>query len=153
MVGKKLKNREKQKSENEEKGQDLKDQLVRALADYDNLRKRVEVEKEVWTKVIGARVIAKFLPILDNLESAQIHLKDQGLAISISEFKKALNEEGLEEIKPEIGSIFDEKIMEVIEVVEGEYKNTIAELILSGWKYVDDTIVRHAKVKVFGVNN
>lgn len=126
----------------------LKNQLARALADYDNLIKRVERERQDIEKLVSLRLVLKLLTVLDGLESAQIHLKDAGLAISIAEFKKILSEEGLTEIKPEIGSKFDENTMEAIEVIKGSSDNNIAEVALTGWKYNDGTVVRHAKVKV-----
>lgn len=126
----------------------VKAMLARALADYDNLAKRVEREREAFGKIASVGVVVKLLPVLDNLESAQMHLKDPGLAISIQEFKKVLSEEGLTEIRPEIGSKFDEKEMEAIEVVKGASDNVISEISLVGWKFEDGTVVRHAKVKV-----
>lgn len=127
----------------------LKAQLARTLADYDNMRKRVEMEKESLGKILTTNIILKLLPVLDNLESANNHLKDAGLAISIVEFKNVLKDEGLTEIKPEIGSNFNEEEMEAIEIVKGEVDNTVSEVVLTGWKYLDNTIIRHAKVKVF----
>ena len=126
----------------------MKGMLARALADYDNLSKRVDRERSDFGKMASVGVIVKLLPILDNLESAQVHLKDQGLAISIGEFKRVLSEEGLNEICPKVGDAFDEQLMEAIEVVSGSSDNTVAETVLTGWKFSDDTVVRHAKVKV-----
>lgn len=122
--------------------------LARALADYDNLSKRVDREKQDLGKIASIGVIIRLLPVLDNLESAQDHLQDQGLAISIGEFKKVLKEEGLTEIRPSVGDGFDENSMEAIEVVSGSSDNIISELVLTGWKFDDGTVVRHAKVKV-----
>lgn len=126
----------------------LKGQLARALADYDNLVKRIERERNEVKKLISLSLILKLLIVLDGLENAQEHLKDQGLAISIIEFKKVLSEEGLTEIRPEIGSKFDENTMEAIEVVDGESNNMISSIALVGYKFSDGTVVRHAKVIV-----
>ena len=126
----------------------VKGMLARTLADYDNLGKRVDRERADLGKIASIGIVARLLPIIDNLESAQVHLKDQGLAISILEFKKVLDEVGFSEIKPNAGETFDENLMEAIEVVPGESNNTIAEVILVGWKYEDGSVVRHAKVKV-----
>jgi molecular chaperone GrpE len=126
----------------------VKGMLARALADYDNLNKRVDRERADLGKIASLSVIIKLLPVLDNLESTQVHLQDRGLAISIVEFKKVLSEEGLAEIKPKAGDIFDEQIMEAIEVVPGTSDNIIAETVLPGWKFNDGTVVRHVKVKV-----
>lgn len=126
----------------------VKGMLARALADYDNLSKRVDRERQDLGKIASVGIISRFLPILDNLENAQIHLKDAGLAISIVEFKKVLAESGFGEIKPKVGEVFDENTMEAIEVIAGASDNTISETVLSGWKFIDGTVVRHAKVKV-----
>jgi molecular chaperone GrpE (heat shock protein) len=64
------------------------------------------------------------------------------------EFKKVLNEEGLIEIMPKVGEEFDHETMEAIEVTKGEEDNIISEVALSGWKFSDGQVVRHAKVKV-----
>jgi molecular chaperone GrpE len=128
--------------------ENVKGMLARALADYDNLSKRIERERQDLGKIASVGVIIKLLPVLDNLEAAQIHLKDQGLAISIGEFKKVLSEEGLTEIKPQKGDEFNENEMEAIEVVKGVRDNMVSETVLTGWKYIDGTMVRHAKVKV-----
>jgi molecular chaperone GrpE len=132
----------------------VKGMLARTLADYDNLNKRVERERQDLSKIASIGIIARLLPVLDNLEAAQVHLQDQGLAISIVEFKKILAEEGLNEIRPNIGDKFDENLMEALEVVDAESNNNesgeakVAEVVLIGWKFTDGTVVRHAKVKV-----
>jgi molecular chaperone GrpE len=128
--------------------------LARALADYDNLSKRVDRERETLSKIASVGILVRLLPILDNLELAQLHLKDSGLAIGITEFKKVLSEEGLNEIRPVVGEKFDEEAMEAIEVVDTKSDNDelgeakVAEVTLVGWKFLDGTVVRHAKVKV-----
>jgi molecular chaperone GrpE len=127
----------------------LKEQLARALADYDNLRKRIEREKEALENLASLKLILRLLPILDNLRAAQNHLKDAGLAITIGEFENLLKDEGIEEIKPNRGDAFDHNLHEVIEVVENcQEENRIEEVVLSGWRFKDGIIVRHAKVKV-----
>ncbi len=129
--------------------EELKSQLARALADYDNLRKRTETERQDIEKFVSLRLILRLLSVFDTLESAQKHLKDQGLAIAINEFKKVLNEEGLEEIRPEKGEKFDHNVHEAIESVSGEKSGEIAELVLPGWKFTDGHVVRVAKVKAY----
>ena len=131
----------------------LKGMLARALADYDNLSKRVDRERQDLSKIASVGIIVRLLPVLDNLESAQVHLRDTGLAISIVEFKKILSEEGLDEIMPKVGDIFDENTMEAIEVINGASHNNkseakVAEVVLPGWRFEDGWMVRHAKVKV-----
>ena len=128
----------------------LKSQLARALADYDNLRKRTDEEKITWIKFATQRLVQDLLPTLDTLEVAQEHIQDSGLAIAINQFKEILGNEELVEIRPKAGEKFDENLEEAIEVMEDKEKdNQIAELVISGWRFVDGSVVRHAKVKVF----
>jgi molecular chaperone GrpE len=132
----------------------LKNQLARVLADYDNLTKRVEREREEFGKLANARLIIKLLSIYDMLEGAQLHLKDSGLAITIEEFVKVLEDEEFEKIKTNVGDKFDEEIHEAVEVIipqaDGKDKvGTIAEVILTGWKVKEGSVVRPAKVKVY----
>jgi len=145
-----MKNKKTIKQTEDLKVDELKNQLARALADYDNLRKRSELEREVLLKYSSERIVARILPLLDSIENAQKHLKDSGLAIIIADFKKLLYDEMLEEILPKKGDNFNEELHEAIEACEGGKKGTIAELILQGWKFMDGPVLRHAKVKVYG---
>jgi len=128
----------------------LKNQLVRALADYQNQNKRFQEERQQIFTAASQNVLENLIPVLDILEKAQSHLKDQGLEMAISQFKKVLSDEGLEEIKPEEHNPFDHEVMEVVESIEGDEKDTVAEVVLNGWKFRDGKVVRFAKVKVFG---
>lgn len=133
--------------------QELKNQLARALADYDNLRKRVEREREEVEGLVKVMIVSRLLPIYDMIEGAQKHLKDSGLAITIDEFINVLKEEGIEKIPLKPGDKFDEKLHEAIEVVdtsadEKVKEGRISEVILSGWRLNNGPIIRHAKVKV-----
>ncbi len=131
---------------------DLKNQLARALADYDNLRKRTEEEKKVWITFASQRILEQLLPVLDNLEHALDHTKDQGLAIAVTEFKTLLKDEGLKQIDPKKGDDFNHDLMEAVETVETEDKNMnnkIESMAVPGWKFEDGPVIRHAKVKVF----
>lgn len=49
---------------------DLKDQFLRAMADMDNLRKRVEREKSEYTQFALSEVLLDLLGVLDNFERA-----------------------------------------------------------------------------------
>lgn len=139
----------KKKEENikEAEIKDLKEKLARALADYDNLRKRTEKERLDMRSIASLGLVLKFLPIYDMLENAQKHLGDQGLAIVINEFVQALKDEGVEKIAVKVGDKFDEQIHEVVEVVTGQGEG-IKEVVLSGWKLSEGIVVRPAKVKV-----
>lgn len=143
---KKIKVRETQ--ERREDGQ-LKEQLARALADYDNLKKRVEKEKGEFYKVVAAKFVMGWLAIFDMFEQVQKHLNDSGLAIAMGELKEKLKEEGIETIEPMAGEKFDERTMEATEAVEreGAKEGEILEVVLKGYK-MGEMVLRHAKVVV-----
>ena len=132
----------------------LKSQLVRTLADYDNLQKRVEREKGEFLKYSNQALIERLLPIIDMLEQTQGHLKDSGLAIAVSEFKDLLKEDGVEEVRTEGGDEFDEDLFEAVEAIDSptggeDSDGKVAEMLLSGYKYIDGPVIRPAKVKVY----
>ena len=124
--------------------------MARALADYDNLRKRVEREGEINQRISGLKLVLKLLPILDMLVSAQKSSKDKGVEIIISEFKEALAGEGIKEIRVKKGDIFDEEVHEAIRVVskKGVKDTEIIDVSRVGWQYEDGPVIRTAEVVV-----
>ena len=137
-----------------EGNEELKNQLVRALADYANLKKRSDEERDSMYKLASISSVLKLLPILDSLREAQKHLNDQGIAIIVGQLETIFKEDGFIEINPQIGEKFNEHLHEAIDTLETdkeEDNNMISEIVLSGWKF-DEEIVRFAKVKVFKKN-
>ena len=134
------------KTNNAVKPQELEDQLKRALADYQNLEKRVEEERKLLSKLSASLLIEKLLPVLDNLEKAQVHLNDEGLEIVIKQFKEILTGEGVEEIAAE-GAQFNPHYHEAVETQHGEHDNLVIKVLTKGYK-IEDTILRPAKVIV-----
>lgn len=131
------------------KKQNLKEQLARALADYDNLVKRVEREKGESELRSNLRLIIRLLPVIDGLRRGLAHLKDPGLAITLAELENVLKDEGIKEIKAKRGDVFNPELCEAVDVVEKNGEgNKIVEVLLSGWKYAGGLVIRHAKVKV-----
>ncbi|HET7713325.1 MAG TPA: nucleotide exchange factor GrpE [Patescibacteria group bacterium] len=126
---------------------ELEEKYLRALADYQNLEKRVEREKDNFVKFANTVLILKMLPILDNLERAGAHLKDQGIDLVIKQFKEALSSEGVTEIRP-AGSDFDPELHEAVEKVSGE-EDKVIDIVQSGYK-MGDKVIRPAKVTVGG---
>ena len=127
----------------------LKEQLARALADYDNLRKRVERERAESELKSNLRLVLRLLPVVDNLRQALVHLKDPGLAITLAELENILKDEGVEEIRIQKGDVFNPEFCEAVELVAKEgLSNKIEEVVLSGWRFSQGPVIRPAKVKV-----
>lgn len=140
------------KTKKEHDAKYLKDQLARALADYDNFQKRVERERKQFEVFASAKIAFRILPVFDMLEDVQKHLGDSGIALTLEEFKKVLGEEGIEKINTEPGMKFDEKLHEAVEVISTKDKKkqgVIVEEVLSGWQMNDEIVIRPAKVKVY----
>lgn len=123
----------------------LTNKWKRAVADYRNLEKRVEKERGEFVKFYNASLIDKLLAVLDSLEKAKYHLKDQGLNMAVNQFKDVLKTEGVEEIKAK-GEKFNPEKMDCVELIKGP-KNIIVETLLKGY-LLNDRVVRPAKVRV-----
>lgn len=136
----------KQVEELKKQVEEFKNKYLRALADYQNLEKRVLSEREEIVKDANKELILNLLPFLDILDKAEIFIKDPGLKSTKEEFIKILNKEGLEEISV-LGKTFDPEIAEVIEIVQGDKENEIVEVLRKGYK-LNDKILRVAQVKV-----
>lgn len=124
---------------------DYEEKYKRAIADYQNLQRRTQEQKSEWIKSANKDLLLKLLPVLDTLILAEKHIKDKGIAISIDQFVKVLQQEGLERIKT-IGEKFDPHTMEAIATAEGE-NGKVLEEIRAGFRLYD-TILRSAQVIV-----
>jgi len=126
--------------------EEFKNKYLRALADYQNLQKRVLEEKKEWEKKIKKEFFLKILPFLDNLEKAEIFIKDTGLKLIKDQFLRFLKNEGVEEIDL-LGKEFDPSLAEAVDVVEGEKENIVVEVLRKGYK-IGEEVLRIAQVKV-----
>src|SRR3990167_4855794 len=120
----------------EQKELDLEGQLKRALADYQNLERRIDEERRLLSHLSSALVVEKLLPVLDNLENAQKHLKDEGLEIVIKQFRDVLASEGVEEIVSE-GSLFDPNLHEAVEILGSDKEGIVLKVLRKGYKIND----------------
>jgi len=129
----------------EKKIEELEDCWKRALADYKNLEKRVQEDKEDWKFFANERLIRRILPVIDNLERLKKHMADKGLDLIIKDLVSGLKEFGVEETNSE-NAEFDPMKMEAIETVQGE-KNKVVETVSKGY-LLNNKLIRPAVVKV-----
>jgi len=123
-----------------------KDKLLRALADYHNLEKRVAEERQELGKRAVQNFILGVLPFLDNLEQAEVFVKDKGLEIVKSSFTELLEREGLTRIDV-LNKEYDVHTAEAVTLIEGERDNMVVEVVRNGYMF-NGQIVRPAQVKV-----
>ena len=99
----------------------LKDQLLRAKADFENTRKRLVREKEESLKYANQAILSDFLPLLDHLElglQAASAATDAasvvtGVKLIQTQFDRFLTEHGVTPIDA-IGKPFDPNLHEAL---------------------------------------
>lgn len=134
-----------------------KDKYFRALADQENMRKRIQKEKQDMLGFGIENAIAEFLPAIDNLENAlkfgeaaQGEIKNwaMGFEMILSQFKEVLYNHGIVSFHSE-GNTFDPEYHEAVEIVEtSEHPDgMILHEFSKGYKSAH-RIIRPARVKV-----
>lgn len=126
--------------------EEYKNKYLRALADYQNFEKRVREERVQLIRTANLNLIMKLLPFLDNLEKAEVFVKDQGLKIAKDHLFQSLEEIGIGEIEV-LNKPFDPITSEAIDIVKGEKDDYVVEVLRKGYR-LDDKILRVAQVKV-----
>ena len=124
---------------------ELENQTKRTLADYQNLEKRVDVEKREWILISNKNLLLRLLPILDTLMLASKNSQDQSLQVSVNQFLDVLKSEGVIRIETK-DKDFDPRLMEAIQAVEGE-ENKVIEEVRAGFM-LGEQVLRAAQVAV-----
>ena len=132
----------------------LKDQLLRARADFENSRKRLVREKEESLRYANQSILADLLPLLDHLElglQAATSAKDaasvvNGVKLIQTQFERFLTEHGVTPIDA-LGKPFDTNWHEALgqEPAPGKSEGTILHLRRRGFK-IGDRLLRPASV-------
>ena len=143
-------------AELEQRVAELEAQLKRAVADYQNLEKRISQGRSELTSFMGAELVRKLLPVVDHLEtvinggrqvlSEQSESKDwfKGVELAVKEFEQVLQIEGLEEIQAE--GEFNPALQEAVDTRDGE-NNIILEVVRKGYT-LNGKVIRPSQVVV-----
>ncbi len=136
---------------------ELTQDLQRTRADFENYRKRVEIEKTSAREAGQSNAILKLLPVVDNIERAVTHIPDdlkdnkwaQGVAGLAKNLEKSLDALNLKRIEAKKGDIFNPELHEAIQFdEEAEGENEIIEEELQAGYLLNGRPIRHAMVKV-----
>lgn len=130
----------------------LRNQLKRAVADYQNLEKRVAEGRSEFTSWAATELIKKLLVVLDHYEKAIGGASEsdkqsgwfRGVELATQQLRNVLKDEGLEEIVTD--SQFDPALHEAVDTREGE-DNQILEVVEKGYN-LNGKVVKPAKVIV-----
>jgi molecular chaperone GrpE len=138
-------------------GVEQKDRLLRVQADFENIRKRYEREKQEFVKFANEGVIVELLTILDELDRAvslaEEHKEDfaaflKGVEMILAHLYEMLKAYGVTPIEAQ-GKLFDphchEALMQAVDNEKPEH--TIVEEMQKGYM-LNDRVIRTAKVKV-----
>jgi molecular chaperone GrpE len=129
----------------EEKVDQLQNKLNRSLADYSNLEKRIESQRQLFVTLATTSLLSKIIEVLDDLYLSNQHLKNAGLKMVIDKFVSVLESEGIEEIVAE-KQTFNPESMDCVEVAPGIQDEVVA-VKKKGYR-LNGHIIRPAQVIV-----
>jgi molecular chaperone GrpE len=132
------------------------EQLLRLRADYDNLRKRIERERQEFELQANFQIVGRLLPILDNFERALAVTAGgesdlafrEGCEMIYKQLIDELRRQGLRAIETE-GQKFDPEVHDAVatDAISEEPPNTVLEELRRGYLF-RNRLLRPAMVKV-----
>jgi molecular chaperone GrpE len=146
-----------QLKEEADKCKECQDKLARSQADFENLRKRLERDKQDFLKYANEGIILELLNVLDDLERT-INLAEnkhedmnaflKGVEMILAHLYDMLKEHGVKPIEAE-GQIFNPHYHEALIQIENKDlpEHTIVEVLQKGY-LMHERVIRTAKVKV-----
>ena len=138
----------------EQEREELRNQLLRARADFDNYRKRMVREQESTRSQAAKSLLNDLLPVLDHLEMAVAHGDDEGgglregVEMTAKQLNEVLAKHGCVPIEA-VGAPFDPELHEALmqspsdDVPAGH----VVQEFQRGYQ-LGDTVLRHARVIV-----
>jgi molecular chaperone GrpE len=133
--------------------QQLKDRVLRTLADFENFRKRTEREKADFFRYATGSLMKDILPVLDNFDRALDHAEEgdefhKGVLLIYKQLYDVLQKAGLKAIE-ESNVAFDPNIHEAVVREENDSmpSHTVTAVLQKGY-FLHDRLLRPALVKV-----
>ena len=132
---------------------ELRDQLLRRRADFENFRKRIERDRQQAALDAEATLISSVIPTLDNLERAlgaggsEGSLRE-GVELTLRELVAVLEAAGVSVQNP-AGQPFDPQTQQALvhEAVPGYAEGIVVQVFRKGY-FLRDRLLRPALVKV-----
>jgi molecular chaperone GrpE len=136
--------------------EEMYNKFLRAQADLQNFRTRVNKEKEQMMKYASQRAIEALLPVVDNFERAITASKDaadkdaltEGIEMVFRQLQQVLEQEGVTTV-PGVGSPFDPNMHQAVMQEESSEHESgiIIEEFQKGYM-LKDRVIRPSMVKV-----
>lgn len=128
----------------------LNDKYLRLYSEYENYRKRTNLEKADLLLNGSREMMKAILPVIDDFERAlAVKSDDEGVQLIYNKMMKILEGKGLKAMEC-MGEKFDEAMHEAITRIpsaEPEQKGTVVDVVEKGY-YLNDKVLRYAKVVV-----
>ena len=137
-----------------EKLAEAQDKYVRLYSEYENYRKRTNMEKADLIINGSKDMIKAVLPVVDDMERALSAMADEdaakeGVQLIFNKLMNILSQKGLKPIDAK-GQKFDENLHEAVTqfpAAEEGQKGTVVDVVEKGY-YLNDKVLRYAKVVV-----
>ena len=132
--------------------EEQREQMLRAVAEADNTRKRIQAEAATAQKYALERFAHGLLPVVDSLEAAMKSADVSGVELVLRQLVAALEKANIREINPAPGERFDpyrHQAMAAVEAAPGEMRepNSIVAVMQKGYSLAD-RVLRPALVTV-----
>ena len=138
---------------------DMRDRMMRALADAENTRKRGERDRREAEQYGGTKLARDLLPIYDSLQRALAAAGDEartedkalleGVELTMRELVNVFRKHGIEPVEPQVGDRFDPQLHQAMfeAPVPGTKAGDIIQVAASGFT-IHDRLLRPAQVGV-----
>ncbi|MCH8905136.1 MAG: nucleotide exchange factor GrpE [Bacteroidetes bacterium] len=137
--------------------EETNDKYIRLLAEFENFKRVTARERIELIQIADKDLMMAILPVMDDFDRAFKALESsnsfetakEGMEVIYKKFKETLESKGLKEMVS-IGEDFNSDLHEAISNVpakDKKLKNKVFDEVEKGY-YLNDTIIRHAKVVV-----
>jgi molecular chaperone GrpE len=138
---------------------DLRDRMLRALADAENSRKRAERDRREAEHYGGSKLARDMLPVYDNLKRALDAAGEEqraaasgvieGVELTLKELLSVFGKHGVTPVAPEVGDSFDPQLHQAMfeAPVQGTKSGEIIQVMAEGF-LLHDRLLRPAQVGV-----
>jgi len=138
---------------------EMRDRLMRALAEAENTRKRAERDRREAERYGGARLARDLLPVHDNLQRALMAVTDdqrdhaaaliEGVELTLKELHAVFKRHDLTIVRPAVGDRFDPQMHQAMfeAAVPDTRAGEIIQVMADGF-VLNDRLLRPAQVGV-----
>ncbi len=134
----------------------LKDQLLRKAAEFENYKRRTENDQLNLIKYSAESFIIKLLPVVDDFERSLLHIENtkdseaikKGIKLVYDKLIKILTDQGVNKIEAK-GTPFNVEFHDALLQKKDDKvpPHTVLEEVETGYMY-KDRVIRHSKVIV-----